>query len=46
MRNLINIIDQIVEIAPDLVHPVNGKTIKELLEGIKETQDVLKWGNS
>ncbi|GAJ21671.1 unnamed protein product, partial [marine sediment metagenome] len=31
------------EIAPDLVHPVNGKTIKELLEGISGEQGVFKW---
>ncbi len=34
------------EIAPDLVHPVNGKTIRELLQGVTETQGVLKWENS
>lgn len=33
----------LVEIAPDLVHPVNGKTVKELLEGLKEVQSVFKW---
>ena len=31
------------EIAPDLVHPVNGKTVKQLLKGITEVQGVLKW---
>jgi len=31
------------EIAPDLVHPVSGKTIKELLEGISGEQGVFKW---
>lgn len=31
------------EIAPDLVHPVSGRTIRELLEGVTETQGVLKW---
>jgi 2-amino-4-hydroxy-6-hydroxymethyldihydropteridine diphosphokinase len=30
------------EIAPDLVHPVNGKTVKELLEGVSGKQGVLK----
>lgn len=30
------------EIAPDLVHPVSGKTIKELMQDIKEVQGVLK----
>ena len=33
------------EIAPDLVHPVSGKTVRELLEAIKEVQGVLKWEN-
>ena len=33
----------LVEIAPDLVHPVSGKTVKELLQGVTETQGVLKW---
>ena len=32
----------LAEIAPDLVHPVSGKTIKELLEGITEKQGVFK----
>lgn len=31
------------EIAPGLVHPVSGKTMKELLQDIKEVQGVLKW---
>lgn len=34
------------EIAPDLVHPVSGKTVRELLQAVTETQGVLKWGNS
>jgi len=33
------------EIAPDLVHPVSGKTVRELLEGVTEKQGVLKWEN-
>lgn len=33
----------LVEIAPDLVHPVNGKTAKELLKAMKEVQGVFKW---
>ena len=32
----------LAEIAPDLVHPVNGKKVKELLEAIKEVQSVFK----
>jgi len=35
----------LAEIAPDLVHPVSGKTVRELLHGITETQGVLKWEN-
>jgi len=34
------------EIAPDLVHPVSGKTIRELLQGVTETHGVLKLENS
>ena len=30
------------EIAPDLVHPVSGKTIKELLQDVTEKQGVFK----
>ena len=33
----------LAEIASDLVHPVSGKTMKELLKAIKEVQGVLKW---
>ncbi len=33
----------LAEIAPDLRHPVTGKTIKELLRGLTEAQDVLKF---
>jgi 2-amino-4-hydroxy-6-hydroxymethyldihydropteridine diphosphokinase len=32
----------LAEIAPDLVHPVAGKTIKELKQAINEVQGVLK----
>jgi len=33
------------EIAPDFVHPVNSKTVRELLENVTEKQGVLKWEN-
>jgi len=36
----------LAEIAPDLVHPVNGETVRELLQGVTETQGVLRWENS
>ena len=36
----------LAEIAPDLRHPVSGKTIKDQLQGLTETQGVLKWENS
>ncbi len=36
----------LAEIAPDLVHPVVSKTIKELLKEVGETQSVFKWENS
>jgi len=32
----------LAEVAPDLVHPVSGKTIKELSEGVREKQGVFK----
>jgi len=32
----------LAEIAPDLVHPVSGKTVKELLQSVTEKQGVLK----
>ena len=33
----------LAEIAPELVHPVSGKTVKELLESVTEKQGVFKW---
>jgi len=33
----------LAEISPDLVHPVSGKTVKELLQAVKEVQGVFKW---
>ncbi len=35
----------LAEIAPDLVHPVMGKTIKELLGEVTDVQGVFKWEN-
>ena len=36
----------LAEIAPNLVHPENGKTVRELLQDVTETQGVLKWENN
>ena len=33
----------LAEIAPDLVHPVSGKAVKELLEYVSGVQGVFKW---
>ena len=33
----------LAEIAPELVHPVNGKTIKELIKGVDVVQGIFKW---
>ncbi len=35
----------LAEIAPNLVHPVNGKTVKELKRSVTEVQGVFKWEN-
>jgi len=35
----------LTEIAPDLVHPVSGKTVKELKRALTEVQSVLKLEN-
>ncbi|MBI4186379.1 MAG: 2-amino-4-hydroxy-6-hydroxymethyldihydropteridine diphosphokinase [Chloroflexi bacterium] len=32
----------LAELAPGLVHPANGKTVTEMLAGLKEAQEVLK----
>lgn len=36
----------LVEIAPRLVHPVSGKTLKQLLKAAKEVQGIFKWEGS
>jgi len=36
----------LAQIAPDLKHPVNGKTVKELLGGLKGRQGVFELGES
>jgi 2-amino-4-hydroxy-6-hydroxymethyldihydropteridine diphosphokinase len=33
----------LAEIAPDLVHPLTGQTIKKMREAVKEKQGVFKW---
>ena len=33
----------LAEIAPDLIHSVNGKSVKELLKELTEVQGVFKW---
>ena len=35
----------LAEIAPDLVHPVTGKTVKELMKSVIDVQGVFKWVN-
>jgi 2-amino-4-hydroxy-6-hydroxymethyldihydropteridine diphosphokinase len=36
----------LAEIAPDLIHPVSGKTIKQLIKEVIDVQGVFKWENS
>ena len=33
----------LAEIAPDLVHPVSGKRVRELLQGVSGRQGMFKW---
>ena len=33
----------LAEIAPEAVHPVSGKTVRELLNEVTEKQGVFKW---
>jgi 7,8-dihydro-6-hydroxymethylpterin-pyrophosphokinase len=35
----------LADIAPDLVHPGNKKTIKQLLETAEGKEDVVLWGD-
>ena len=36
----------LADIAPELRHPVNGKTVKDLLEGVQGKQGVFEWEDS
>ena len=36
----------LAEVTPNFVHPVSGKTVKELLKEVRETQGVFRWENS
>ena len=36
----------LAEIALGLVHPVSGKTVKQLVKEVRETQGVFKWENN
>jgi 2-amino-4-hydroxy-6-hydroxymethyldihydropteridine diphosphokinase len=36
----------LAELAPGLVHPVTGQTVKELKDNLKEKQGVFKWNNN
>ncbi|MDD5127648.1 MAG: 2-amino-4-hydroxy-6-hydroxymethyldihydropteridine diphosphokinase [Dehalococcoidales bacterium] len=33
----------LAEIAPDVIHPVKNKAIKQMLKGLKEVQGVFRW---
>lgn len=35
----------LVEIAPDIAHPSTGKSMRDLLSGLTESQQVRRWGN-
>jgi 2-amino-4-hydroxy-6-hydroxymethyldihydropteridine diphosphokinase len=35
----------LADIAPNLVHPVNKKTVKQMLEAVKDKDDVKPWGD-
>ncbi len=39
------VLTPLADIAPDLVHPVKKKTIKQLLEEVKGKEDVVRWGD-
>ncbi len=38
------VLTPLADIAPDLVHPVKKKAIKQLLEEVKGKEDVVRWG--